>query len=576
MTPRHLPAFATLATLVTLVGGVGAQTLVIPAAAANADLPNSTGWPFDYAGNMRILYVYDAQHFTAQNIQGPIYISNLRLRANGAAATWIGDTVNSLTVDVSTAPLDYTGISAVYDTNHGPDRLRVYNGSLQIPAGTSTAGVPGPYVIDIAFSTPFFYDPNNGDLTIDMISSGPSSAANTPSLDHSAVVGQALAKRVYSLSYAGTPNGLIWTGESAHAIEFTYAPATGAATASPFGAGCYDYASSIYQTFTGNFDLGGSPTNSLKFFPNQGGFTVVPGSNTFFTPTSADFLLSDESLTPSLALPFTFPIGATTTNAVKMSSNGFLWLVDTETAADLTPTAAELLSQSPRIAPLWMDLDPSTALTAGRVGSTHYDVDPATNHAVFTWLNIAEYGTANSANLNTFQIELEPTGAFEIRWQNIATSASRTILTGVSQGRGARDGGAVDLSVAVPFTTLADADALALDTPARPILGSTLQLVASAIPSQTSLGAFLFGFTKVDPGLSLASLGAPGCAQYVAIDASRIFFSTGSSHALPQGLPLAPAFAGLQLHVQAAVLAAGSNALGLLTSNGLTLTLDVN
>ncbi|MFM1874254.1 MAG: hypothetical protein RL398_3676, partial [Planctomycetota bacterium] len=399
--PLHL-----LAAVAAFGTALAAQTLTIPALATAADLSSSTGWPFDYAGNMRILYVYDASHFTSQSVAAPVLISRMRIRANGAAATWVGDTINSLTVDLSTAPIDYLLPSTTYDANHGQDRSQVFSGSVAIPGGTAVAGQPGPWVVDVTFATPFLYDPNAGDLTVDMISSGPSSATNTPTLDASSTAGQALARRVYGLSYAGSPTGTLWSGESAHAIEFTYTPAAGYASTFGYGSGCYDRAGSVYETFTGNFDLGGSPTNSLKFFPNgAGGFTVIPGSNTFLTPTSPDFVQSDDSLTPALTLPFAFPFGTYSASAVKMCSNGFLWLDATATATDLSPTPAELLSQGPRIAPLWMDLNPSSLdpATQTRLGSTHFDIDPTSGNPVFTWLNVSEYGTANVANRNTFQ-----------------------------------------------------------------------------------------------------------------------------------------------------------------------------
>ena len=569
----------TCTALVALATGLCAQTLVIPAAATNADLPSASGWPFDYAGNMRILYVYDSTHFTGQNVTAPVVITRVRVRANGAAATWVGDTIQSVTLDLSTSPVDFNSINTLYDGNHGPDRVRVFSGPVTIAAGSATTGTPGPWIVDCVLSTPFLYDPAAGDLTVDWISSGPSNANNTPTLDNSATVGQALAKRVYGLSYAGSPTGTLWSGESAHALEFTFNTAGGFASAAPYGAGCYDKASSIYETFTGNCDLAGAPTTSIKFFPTgAGGFTAIPGSGTFFTPTSPDFLLTDDSLTPAIALPFAFPFGTLSTASVKMCSNGYLWLRDTETSSDTSPTSGELLTLGPRIAPFWADLNPASLdpVTSQRVGSTHYDVDPTTNHAIFTWLDVPEFGTGNVANQNTFQIELEPSGAFELRWQNLATTATRAILTGFSHGLGARDGGSYDLSAALPIVTEGDANALSLTASARPTLGTTIQLTANDIPANAFLGAMLLGFGKLDPGLDLGALGAPGCAQYTSIDASSVFLASGTSHSLPQTFPSNPAFAGLRIHAQAAVLAPGANSLGLLTSNGVALGLDVN
>jgi len=97
-----------LALAALCAAGLSAQTLMIPAAANTGDLPSASGWPFDYAGNMRILYVYDAVHFTGQNVSAPIVITRMRIRADGATATWIGDTINSLTSTPSARPTTTT------------------------------------------------------------------------------------------------------------------------------------------------------------------------------------------------------------------------------------------------------------------------------------------------------------------------------------------------------------------------------------------------------------------------------------------------------------------------------------
>jgi hypothetical protein len=573
---------AKLLLLAAVLPTLPAQTLLIPAAATTGDLSSTTGWPFDVVSNMRILYVYDSSHFTTAGITSPIVITRLRLRANGAAATWPGETISSVTVDLSTAPLDYNVISTTYDSNHGPDRAQVWNGSVAIPGGSSTAGSAGPFVVDINFSTPFLYDPNSGDLTIDYVSSGPTVVTNTPTLDASSTTGQALARRVYTLGYTGGTTGTLWAGESAHAIEFTYGVAAGYASSQSYGAGCYDRAGSVYEAFTGaTFDLDtGSPTNSIQFTPSgAGGYIVVPGSNQFFAPTSTDLLLTDDSLAPAQTLPFAFPFGGTTTNAIRICSNGFLWLNGTETSADLSPTASELLQLAPRIAPHWTDLNPATLVGGVRVGSIHYDVNPVSGHAICTWLTVPEFG--NPGNLSTFQVDLAPTGAFELRWQSCTLTATRALMTGASKGLGARDGGSVDLSTALPLVTFADAEALRLSLSARPRLGTTVQL-ATSNPSSQGVGVNFLGLAAIPaPGFDLAPLGAAGCVALLDINQAigNVISNLGlpgTSLQIALPIPANPALAGLSLWTQSIWLDAAANALGLLSSNGQQLRLDVN
>jgi PKD repeat protein len=207
-----------------LASAAVAQTIVVPAAAAAADGNSSSGWPFDVAA-ARLLYVYDSSHFTSAGITTPIRINQISWRANAIAATWTGSS-GTVQVDLSTAPIDFLNISTTWNSNHGGDRATVYNGALTIGPGSSTAGVPGPFHVTITFATPFLYDPNLGDLTIDTIHSG-LTVANTPTMDMVTTAGTALARRVSSIANPPAATATAWTGEAANVLEFVYTPAAG-------------------------------------------------------------------------------------------------------------------------------------------------------------------------------------------------------------------------------------------------------------------------------------------------------------------------------------------------------------
>jgi PKD repeat protein len=198
--------------------------LVVPAAAASVDGNSSTTWPFDVAA-ARVLYIYDSSHFTGAGVTAPILIQQLRWRANASTATWTGSS-GTLQIDMSTAPIDHLGVSTTWNSNHGANRATVYNGAFTIPPGSSTAGVPGPFYVTVSLATPFLYDPNAGDLTIDTTHFG-LTAANTPTMDAVTTAGVARARRVYSVANPPAATATAWTGELANVIEFTYAPAGG-------------------------------------------------------------------------------------------------------------------------------------------------------------------------------------------------------------------------------------------------------------------------------------------------------------------------------------------------------------
>jgi PKD repeat protein len=240
-----------------LVGAVSAQTLVVPAAAAATDGNSSSGWPFDVAA-ARLLYIYDSTHFTSNGVNFPILINQISWRANTTTTTWTGST-GTVQLDLSTAPIDHSVISATWSANHGVDQATVYSGALTIGPGSGTAGVPGPFHVTLTFTTPFLYDPNAGDLTIDTIHSG-LTIANTPTMDMVTTAGVALARRVSSIANPPAATGTIWTGEAANVLEFGYTPAAG-----------------LYAGFTANVTGGTSPL--AVTFSDQS-FSSAPGGVT--------------------------------------------------------------------------------------------------------------------------------------------------------------------------------------------------------------------------------------------------------------------------------------------------------
>lgn len=117
---------------------------------------------------------------------------------------------------------------------------------------------------------------------------------------------------------------------------------------------------------------------------------------------------------------------------------------------------------------------------------------------------------------------------------------------------------------------------LSYSASARPVIGTTISLDTASVPAATLVGATVFGFTELNPGIDLTPLGMPGCTQYLAIDSSQVWVPAGGVGTTSFAIPNVPAFAGIEIFSQGAALAPGVNALGGLTSNALKLVLDVN
>jgi hypothetical protein len=125
------------------------------------------------------------------------------------------------------------------------------------------------------------------------------------------------------------------------------------------GQGC-PLPSAFYESFGGVPDLNGM---SFELSPSGGGFLVDACTSNCFEPNFGTNLnLTDESFSGTLNLGFSINLpGFVSTSAIRVSSNGWISLQPGAfTSSDFSQTTGELLSQGPRLAPLWEDYDPSS------------------------------------------------------------------------------------------------------------------------------------------------------------------------------------------------------------------------
>jgi hypothetical protein len=362
-----------------------------------------------------------------------------------------------------------------------------------------------------------------------------------------------------------------------HRLSLATALAVGAgllpaqiASSTTYGTGCYSLARSYYENFAtaASFDLGNSnPVTNLQHVFLGNAYLVLSAPAAWHTPTGTNLGLGDDTET-NQALPFTFPYPGGTTTQLVICSNGFISPAASN-GISYQPDPNALLAGFPRYCVFWHDLNPSAG------GQVIFDSDPANGVVYVTWLNVQVYGAGGS---NTFQAAFFATGNVELRYQSMSGQAITypNVIVGWSPGGGGRDPGSRDISASVPFQTdTADAAPLALASSARPVLGTTINLLTTAIPPGTPAGALIFSFAHHDPGLSLASLGMPGCLQYVGLDVTVVFAGTGTTNTRPVAIPSNPIHAGSHVYVQTATFSPGFNALGVIASNGLDLKLDL-
>lgn len=159
----------------------------------------------------------------------------------------------------------------------------------------------------------------------------------------------------------------------------------------------------------------------------------------------------DDTMFTIRPIGFAFPLNGTTYTDVHICTNGYFHLSNggtpTPGAADYSSTTTEFTSGSPRIAPMWNDLDVRT----DNGGQVFINSTPA--KCTITWDRAQNYNTATGGGtLFTMQAQLFPTG--EVRFyysantsNNSSIAAGAPAITGMTNGGGAVLPTGSDLSV---------------------------------------------------------------------------------------------------------------------------------
>jgi len=145
--------------------GAAAAFLCMPAVAdVTVGLPadSSTGnaYPFGsfYSGQYQQVY-------TASAFSGPITISDLEFFNTQSDSGATSMTSGNWTISLSTTSADWNTLSSTYSSNIGGDNTQVFSGNLTQPWAFGDT-------LQISLSTPFAYNPANGNLLMDVMVSG--------------------------------------------------------------------------------------------------------------------------------------------------------------------------------------------------------------------------------------------------------------------------------------------------------------------------------------------------------------------------------------------------------------------
>lgn len=237
-------------------------TVVVPNGTATTEGNSANAFPWGRGGTgLLISNIYDSSNFTAQGVNFPIVINQLRWRIDaGVARTWVNSAYQTASVSLSTCPVDWASAvaGAPMSTFEGADKATCFNGPVSWLAGTTAP--PGPaatWAIDIPLTTPFIYDPTQGDLNIETDLPIQTFTGTQVQLDVQTTGSQ--STRVYIS--AGYPTGATAvTLNHGVVVEVGYTPANG-----------------LYAGFSANVTGGPSPLN-VQFTDST--FTSAPGGVT--------------------------------------------------------------------------------------------------------------------------------------------------------------------------------------------------------------------------------------------------------------------------------------------------------
>jgi hypothetical protein len=159
-------------TITLLVNCFTAQAILVVIPASRAETEGDSGWGIPFGFNLqvtRLQQVYDSSRFSFLGTNGG-YINDIGFRLN-IVYPWSYSGVVSipLTVIVSTTTNSVGNLNAAFAQNTGSNQVTVYSGTFPFKA-LALPGVVEPFAMVIPFNTPFFYNPTEGNLLVDIVS----------------------------------------------------------------------------------------------------------------------------------------------------------------------------------------------------------------------------------------------------------------------------------------------------------------------------------------------------------------------------------------------------------------------
>ncbi len=125
-----------------------------------ADPGSGNCFPFGCPYDAEYQQVYSSSAFSA-----PITITGLQLFNTQDKSSATSLPSGTYTIDLSTTSANWNTLSSTFASNVGADNAQVFSGNINQPWSFGDT-------LTILFSTPFSYDPGNGNLLMDVVANG--------------------------------------------------------------------------------------------------------------------------------------------------------------------------------------------------------------------------------------------------------------------------------------------------------------------------------------------------------------------------------------------------------------------
>ncbi len=220
-----------VASVLLLTPGVGARaaTIVVPNSLENVEGNSNNIIPFEISQPRRYQQIYDASQFN--QLAGPTQILQIAFRLDGGISGAFLGSIPDIRISLSTTASAPDHLSNTFATNVGSDATVVFNGPLTLSSpNTGPVGGPKPFDLVATPQVAFFYDPESGNLLLDIET--PSGGSRTSfGFDAQASLGDSVSRAFGSFGSATASNvdtfGLV--------TQFTFVPEPSTLTLLGFG-----------------------------------------------------------------------------------------------------------------------------------------------------------------------------------------------------------------------------------------------------------------------------------------------------------------------------------------------------